>query len=83
MAALINQHSFLFAAVAALVVVSAVLFRDGFRPQDWYALGALSAGLALAYGLLRPGPSTHAQVQEVESLIGAGRPVLLEFQSPY
>jgi hypothetical protein len=83
LAALINQHSFLFAAVTTLVLVSAVLFRDGARPQDWFALGALSAGLALAYGLLRPGPPTHAQIQEVDSLIGAGRPVLLEFQSPY
>ena len=83
MAALINQHSFVFAAVAALVLVSAVLFRDGARSQDWYALGALSAGLALAYGLLRPGPPTHSQIQAVDSLIGAGRPVLLEFQSPY
>ena len=83
MAALINQHSFLFAAVAALVLVSTVLFRDGARPSDWFALGALGAGLALAYGLLRPGPPTQSQIQAVDSLIGAGQPVLLEFQSPY
>lgn len=83
MAALINQHSFLFAAVATLVVVSAVLFRDGARASDGFALGALGAGLVFAYGLLRPGPPTHAQIQAVDALIGAGRPVLLEFQSPY
>lgn len=83
MAALINQHSFVLAAAATLILVSAVLFRDGVRPGDGFALGAVGAGLALAYALIRPGPPTHSQAHEVESLIGAGRPVLLEFQSPY
>jgi hypothetical protein len=33
--------------------------------------------------LLQPGPSTLAQVEQVETKIGGGQPVLLEFQSPY
>ena len=78
-----NQHSFLLAAAAALLLLAALLLRDGLRPADLLALGALCLGLALAYALLRPGESTGAQAQDVRRQIGQGRPVLLEFQSPY
>ena len=78
-----NQHSFLVAAAAALLLLAALLLRDGLRPADLFALGALSLGLALAYALLRPGESTGAQAQDARRQIGQGRPVLLEFQSPY
>ncbi|HLE23362.1 MAG TPA: hypothetical protein VI701_03565 [Anaerolineales bacterium] len=78
-----NQHSFLVAAAAALLLLAAVLLRDGLRPADLVALGALCLGLALAYALLRPGEGTRAQAQELRRQIGQGRPVLLEFQSPY
>lgn len=83
MAEWINQHSFLLVTIVALLVLGGVLLRDGVRANDGLALGALAGGLILAYVLLRPGPSTHSEVDEVHRLIGAGRPVLLEFQSPY
>jgi hypothetical protein len=78
-----NQHSFLVAAGAALFLLAALLLRDGPRPSDLIALGALCLGLALAYALLQPGESTQAQAQDVRARIGHGVPVLLEFQSPY
>ncbi len=83
MAEWVNQHSFVLAAIVALLVLGGVLFRDGVAANDGLAIGALAGGLILAYVLLRPGPSTHSQVGEVHRLIGAGRPVLLELQSPY
>lgn len=83
MAEWINQHSFVLVSIAALLGLGGALLRDGARVDDGLALGALAGGLILAYVLLRPGPATHAQVDEVHGLIGAGRPVLLEFQSPY
>lgn len=79
----VNQYSFLLAAAAAMLVLAAVLLRDGVRPADLVALGALCLGLALAYALLRPGASTETQAASIDRLLGAGRPVLLEFQSPY
>ncbi len=79
----INQHSFTLSAAAVVVILAAVLLRDGVRANDLVALGALILGLGLAYFLLRPGPSTSALAEQLTAPIGAGRPVLLEFQSPY
>jgi hypothetical protein len=79
----INHHSFSLFAGASLLLLAVFLFRDGFRASDLVALGALILGLVIAYGFLQPGPSTLSGVAEVEAKIGAGQPVLLEFQSPY
>lgn len=83
MAEWINQHSFVLASVVALLLFGGIVVRAGAKPNDVLALAALAGGLLLASLLLRPGPSTHARVDDVRRLIGAGRPVLLEFQSPY
>jgi hypothetical protein len=77
----VNQHSFLLAGAAAMVLLAAALLRDGYRPGDSLALGALTLGLALAYFLLRPGGASLAEDARQE--IGRGTPVLIEFQSPY
>jgi hypothetical protein len=79
----LNQHSFLVASAAAVLVLAVVLLRDGIRPGDLVALGALCLGLALAFALLRPGASPLGQASLVRDRIGRGQPVLLEFQSPY
>ncbi len=79
----INHHSFSLFAAASLLVLAIYLFRDGVEAGDLVALGALILGLAIAYWFLRPGPSTLSQVDEIETKIGKGQPVLLEFQSPY
>jgi hypothetical protein len=78
-----NQHSFLVVAAGALFLLAALLLRDGLRPADLVALGALCLGLALAYALLNPGDGIPTPAQAVRDRIGRGRPVLLEFQSPY
>lgn len=79
----VNQHSFLVVAGAALLVLAAFLLRDGLRPADLVAIGALCLGLALAYALLRPAAADGSEADAVRAQIGQGRPVLLEFQSPY
>ncbi|MEW6568598.1 MAG: hypothetical protein AB1449_10625 [Chloroflexota bacterium] len=80
---LINEYSFLLTAVVAIGGLAYLLQRDGARGSDWVALGSLALGFLLAYLLLQPGPSTTQRVEEVLARIGAGRPVLLELQSPY
>jgi hypothetical protein len=83
MASFLNQHSFAIAAAASFVGLALYLVRDGLRPADVVALVGLALGLGLAFLAFRPGPSTLAVSVEVERVLSSGRPVLLEFQSPY
>lgn len=77
----INQHSFLLTAAAALLILAGLLLHDGVRPADLVALGALALGFSAAFAWLRPTPADEAAA--VPARLAAGRPVLLEFQSPY
>jgi len=81
--AFLNQNSFTIAAAASLLGLAAFLLRDGVRGSDLVALGALALGLGLAFLLLNPGVSTLTEAEAVQARIGAGVPVLLEFQSVY
>ena len=81
--AFFNQNSFTIAAAASLLALAAFLLRDGVRGSDLVALGALGLGLGLAFLLLSPGASTLTEAEVVQARIGAGVPVLLEFQSVY
>ena len=78
-----NQHSFTIVGGAALVLLAVALLRDGIQPSDLIALGALLLGLALSYSLFNPGKSTETDPDAVLRQVGAGTPVLLEFQSLY
>ena len=79
----LNQNSFVLIAVVCWLVLAALLLRDGAKVNDVIALASLAAGFGLAFWLLRPGPSTLDEADQVMSRIGAGKPVLLEFQSNY
>lgn len=81
--AFFNQHSFTLSALVLMAILGFFLLRDGVRISDLITLGALGAGLLAAYVLFLPGPSTLDEVDKVEAQIGAGKVVLLEFQSPY
>jgi hypothetical protein len=83
MASFLNQHSFALFAAACLLGLAVFLLRDGFQLADGIALAAMAGGLGLAYVLFQPGASTYTATAEVDRLVAAGRPVLLEFQSPY
>lgn len=79
----VNQHSFTVGAAVALGLLAIWLFRDGITLNDLLAFGALAAGLGIAYLLFNPGESSETDPETVLEQIGAGTPVLLEFQSPY
>jgi hypothetical protein len=79
----LNQHSFTIGAALALGLLSIWLFRDGVTLNDLLAFGALALGLAIAYFFFNPGESTETDPEAVIEQIGAGTPVLLEFQSPF
>lgn len=85
MTQIFNQYSSLWMAAILVVVVAVALFRHH-RPslRDFLALGALVAGLFTAWLMLRPVQTPLMEdAQKVQASIGQGKPVLLEFQSPY
>jgi uncharacterized membrane protein (DUF373 family) len=79
----LNQHSYTLGAALALAILALWLFRDGITLNDLLAFGALTLGLGVAYFFFNPGESTDADPEAVIEQIGAGTPVLLEFQSPF
>ncbi len=79
-----NQYSFGIAAASILIVAGLVLFRKKPRLSDMLAYLLLTAGLAAAWLALRPTQTQlMGEAAAVQKMIGAGVPVLLEFQSPY
>ncbi len=83
MPAWINQNSFLLVAAVTLGAAAILLLRDGVRLTDLLALGALALGVWAAQALLRPRAGSPADAHSIRADIGAGLPVLVEFQSPY
>ena len=71
---------------AALTVVAAVvLLTRSPKWNDYLAFGIIVGGLGLAWFSLHPRqtPLLGDAIAVQESIQNAGRPVLLEFQSPY
>ena len=80
---IINQYSFVLVGLVVWLGLGVFLLQDGVKTTDILALAALAAGFGLAFWLLRPGPSTLDETEQVMERIGAGKPVLLEFQSNF
>jgi hypothetical protein len=81
---LVNQYSTLWIAGAFVLFVALVLFRDKPKSSDLIALGVVLLGLVVAWWMLHPTQTPlMGDAKAVQSMIGQGKPVLLEFQSPY
>ena len=81
---LINQYSVIWVAAAFVLLVILVIFRQKPRMGDLVALGVVVVGLGLAWSILAPRQTElMGEAKAVQEMIGAGKPVLLEFQSPY
>lgn len=81
---LVNQYSALWTTGAFLLLVALVLFRQKPKLNDFIALGVVSIGLVLAWLILHPTQTPLMNdAKMVQEMIGQGKPVLLEFQSPY
>lgn len=79
----LGAYSLIFLALLMLVLVGFLLFRNGIRLTEAVAFALLLVGLMIAWLILRPRATPVANLNEVTAQIGAGMPVLLEFQSPY
>ncbi len=81
---LINQYSFPFLGGVILLILAAILLRRGGTDGLLVPLAAIILGFLFAFWLFSPGASAEtSDAAKVDEIIGAGKTVLLEFQSPY
>ncbi|MEJ2756846.1 MAG: hypothetical protein P8046_00050 [Anaerolineales bacterium] len=77
----LNHNSFLLSVVFLWLAAAWGLLRKERSWQRWLALGAVSAVLLIGYDAVRPAQATGGDAETLRAQIGAGQPVLLEFQS--
>ena len=81
---LINQYSALWMAGAFVLLVVLIILRRKPTVSDYVALGVVIVGLTVAWTTLHPRQTPLMEdAKMVQEMIGGGKPVLLEFQSPY
>jgi len=76
-----NHNSFLMSVVILWLAAAWVLLRKERDWRRWLAFGAVSVVLLMGYYALRPAQATSGDADALHAQIGAGQPVLLEFQS--
>lgn len=78
------QYSFLWIALGLTLIAGLVLLTDKPKTRDFISFGAIAAGLLVAWLVLHPRQTPLMNdAKAVQAMIGVGKPVLLEFQSPY
>jgi len=84
MGSIFNQYSFVFAAALIFIVAAFLLLGRSPRWQEYISLGVIGAGLIVAWSALHPVQTPLMEdAANVRAMIGQGKPVLLEFQSPF
>ena len=84
MSTLFGEYSFIFIAAGFAFVSGAILLTNKPKWNDYLAFGVILGGLILAWTVLHPRQTILMNdAKEVQAMIGTGKPVLLEFQSPY
>ncbi len=84
MSALLGEYSFITISAGFTLIAGIILLSNKPRWNDYLAFGAIVVGLIVAWASLHPRQTLLMDdAREVKEMIGAGTPVLLEFQSPY
>ncbi len=84
MSLLIGEYSFITIAVGFALIAGIILLANKPKWNDYLAFGVIITGLVVVWAILRPRPTLLMDdAKEVQAMIGTGKPVLLEFQSPY
>ncbi len=79
-----TQYSLVFIALGIVVVAGLVLLTNKPKWNDYLAFGAVVTGLIIAWVILHPVQTLLVgDAKNIQAKIGAGKPVLLEFQSPF
>ncbi len=80
----IRENSFLLAGLGLAAAAGFMLLNNKPKWNDFLAFGVVVAALVASWVFLHPTQTPLMDdAKKVQSLIGAGAPVLLEFQSPY
>lgn len=80
----INQYSFLLLSAGLVLLAGVILLTRRPRWNDYLAFAAILTGLLIAWAVLHPRQTPLMDnARKVREMIGAGIPVLLEYQSPY
>lgn len=80
----LQPYSLIWVAAILIIVVGVVLLRNHPRPVEILAFAGVIVGLLAVYWVIRPVQTVLVDdAAEVQAMIGIGKPVLLEFQSPY
>jgi len=81
---LLNQYSFIVVAILLAAATGFILLRHKPDLKDYLAFTLVIAGLFAAWMVIHPHQTPLMNdAKAVQDMIGAGKPVLLEFQSPY
>ena len=83
MAQILNQYSFVILVGFFLFILAWVVLRRGHDRRRWWILAGVVLAAGLAWFFLRATQTSSVDLAQVESAIGGGQPVLLEFQSPF
>ncbi len=79
-----NHYSFLIVSVGLALIAGLILLTNKPKWNDYLAFGVIISGLIVAWIILHPRQTPLMDdAKQVTQIIGAGTPVLLEFQSPY
>jgi hypothetical protein len=78
------NNFWLVAGLLLAVIAGLILLSDRPKWNDFLAFGLIVGSFSTAYAILHPRQTPLMDdAKKVQAMIGAGRPVLLEFQSPY
>ena len=78
------NNFWLVAGFSLTAIAGLVLLTDKPKWNDFLAFGLIVGSLITAYATLHPRQTPLMdEAKKVQEMIGAGIPVLLEFQSPY
>jgi 4-hydroxybenzoate polyprenyltransferase len=81
---LINQYSFVIISLLLIIAAGFFLLRHQPTLKHYLILGVIVIGAIAAWMIIRPRQTPLIKnADSIKALIGAGKPVLLEFQSPY
>jgi len=81
---LLREYSFVLIALGLVIAAGFILLTNTPKWNDYLAFSVIVIGLFAAWVILHPRQSPLMDdAKKVREMIGAGTPVLLEFQSPY
>ncbi len=84
MSLLFREYSFVLISLGLIVAAGFILLSNKPGFNDFLAFGVIVSGLISAWVILHPVQTPLMDdAKSVQSLIGSGTPVLLEFQSPF